>query len=140
MNAITERTVHQGRNVKRFREMLGIKQDALADMLGEDWNQKKVSLLEVKESIDQKTLEIVAEALRVPVRAIEEFDEEKAINIISSNSFENCDQRQSVFYNSTFNPIDKWLEALEKNERLYEELLKSEREKVAMLERIIATN
>ena len=29
--------VHKGRKVKRFREMLGIKQDALAPELGEDW-------------------------------------------------------------------------------------------------------
>ncbi len=41
--------IHQGRNVKRFREMLGIKQDALAFELGEDWNQQKISLLEQKE-------------------------------------------------------------------------------------------
>ncbi|MGC4056624.1 MAG: hypothetical protein QM743_00665 [Chitinophagaceae bacterium] len=38
--------IHEGRNVKRFREMLGIKQDALAIDLGDDWNQKKISLLE----------------------------------------------------------------------------------------------
>lgn len=42
--------IHQGRNIKRFREMLGIKQDALTYELGEDWNQKKISLLEQKES------------------------------------------------------------------------------------------
>ena len=36
-----EKTIHQGRNVKRFREMFGMKQDALADILGHDWNQKK---------------------------------------------------------------------------------------------------
>jgi len=29
-----EKTIHQGRNVKRFREMLGIKQEALAFELG----------------------------------------------------------------------------------------------------------
>jgi hypothetical protein len=39
------RKVHQGRNVKRFREMLGIKQEALADQRGGDWSQKKTSLL-----------------------------------------------------------------------------------------------
>ena len=39
-----EKIIHQGRNVKRFREMLGIKQEALAVELGEDWNQRKVSL------------------------------------------------------------------------------------------------
>jgi len=47
-----EKKVHQGRNVKRFREMLGIKQEALAFDLGEDWNQKKISLLEQKDEID----------------------------------------------------------------------------------------
>ncbi len=36
-----EQKIHQGRNVKRFREMLGIKQEALALELGDDWNQKK---------------------------------------------------------------------------------------------------
>lgn len=43
-----EQKIHQGRNVKRLREMLGIKQEALAYALGEEWNQKKVSLLEQK--------------------------------------------------------------------------------------------
>jgi len=28
--------IHQGRNIKRFREMMGIKQEALAHELGED--------------------------------------------------------------------------------------------------------
>ncbi|MDV4119611.1 transcriptional regulator, partial [Elizabethkingia anophelis] len=52
--------IHQGRNIKRFREMLGIKQDALAYELGEDWNQKKISLLEQKESVEKDILEQVA--------------------------------------------------------------------------------
>lgn len=33
----------------------------------------------------------------------------------------------------TFNPIDKWLEVLEENKKLYERLLESEREKVEIL-------
>jgi len=44
-----EQKVHQGRNLKGFREMLGIKQDALAFDLGEDGIQKKISVLEKKE-------------------------------------------------------------------------------------------
>jgi len=36
-----EQKIHQGRNIKRFREMLGIKQEALAFDLGEEWNQEK---------------------------------------------------------------------------------------------------
>lgn len=34
----TDRKIHQGRNIKRFREMLGIKQEVLAHELGEDWS------------------------------------------------------------------------------------------------------
>jgi hypothetical protein len=36
-----DKKIHQGRNIKRFREMRGIKQDALAFDLGEDWNLQK---------------------------------------------------------------------------------------------------
>lgn len=38
MNTTTPAKVHQGRNVKRFREVQGIKQEALAYEIGEDWN------------------------------------------------------------------------------------------------------
>ena len=36
-----QKKIHQGRNIKRFREVLGIKQEALAFEVGDDWNQKK---------------------------------------------------------------------------------------------------
>ena len=83
METGTNEKIHQGRNVKRFREMLGIKQEAFATELGEDWNQKKVSLLEQKETIEDDLLQQVAKVLKVPVEAIKNFDEEKAVNIIS---------------------------------------------------------
>jgi hypothetical protein len=47
MNTETPNKIHQGRNVKRFREMLGIKQEALAYELGDDWNQKKSATCKV---------------------------------------------------------------------------------------------
>jgi len=62
-----DKTIHEGRNVKRIREMLGIKQDALAIELGDDWNQKKTSLLEGKETIEPQILDEVAKTLKVPV-------------------------------------------------------------------------
>ena len=79
-----EKTIHQGRNVKRFREMLGIKQEGMALELGEDWNQRKISLLEQKEVIEQDLLEQVAKMLKVPVDAIKNFDEDAAVNIVSN--------------------------------------------------------
>ena len=68
-------TIHQGRNIKRFREMLGIKQEAFAFELGDDWSQKKVSLLEAKEAIEPAILQQVSAVLKIPVEAIENFDE-----------------------------------------------------------------
>ena len=80
-----EKAIHQGRNVKRFREMLGIKQEALALELGDDWNQRKISLLEQKEVIEPVLLEQIAKVLKVPVEAIKNFDEETAIFNIQHN-------------------------------------------------------
>src|SRR5690606_9319432 len=76
----TPKKVHHGRNVKRFREMLGIKQEALAAQLGDDWSQKKISLLEAKEIIEPALLDELAKALNVPSEAIRNFSEEVAFN------------------------------------------------------------
>jgi transcriptional regulator with XRE-family HTH domain len=129
---MTEKTIHEGRNVKRFREMLGIKQEALAHALGDDWSQKKISLLEAKEQIEPGVLDEVAKALKVPVDSIKNFSEDAAINIIST-TFNSHDQSTSVAYQSnlTFNPLEKMVE-------LYEALLKSEREKIALLEKMLS--
>ena len=115
--------IHEGRNIKRIREMLGIKQEALAADLGDEWNQKKISLLEGKETIEPEILEEVAKALKVPVEAIKNFDEERAINIIS-NTF--SDFKDNAIANAnycTFNPIDKIIELYEEQKKLYERMI-----------------
>ncbi|MDV3750713.1 helix-turn-helix domain-containing protein [Elizabethkingia anophelis] len=128
--------IHQGRNVKRFREMLGIKQDALAFDLGEDWNQKKISLLEQKEIIEDPLLKKISEVLKIPVEAFQNFDEEQAINIIS-NTFDNCQQPASIFYNSTINPVEQLIKVHEEKIALYERMLKEKDEMMAKLEEFI---
>ncbi len=137
METDNTQAIHQGRNVKRFREMLGIKQETLAFELGDDWTQKKVSLLEQKEVIDDSLLEQVAKVLKVPVEAIKNFSEEAAINIISStlNNTSIASHNHNPVFN--FNPIDKLVEVYEENKQLYEHLLKVEREKVELLERLL---
>ncbi|HFK5569293.1 TPA: helix-turn-helix domain-containing protein [Elizabethkingia meningoseptica] len=123
--------IHQGRNIKRFREMLGIKQEALAFELGDDWNQKKISLLEQKESVEKDILEQVAKILKVPTEAIENFDEEQAVNIIS-NTFTSNDTStlNAINIQPTFNPLDKMVE-------LYERMLQQQKEMIEKLERLI---
>ncbi|WP_395762718.1 helix-turn-helix domain-containing protein [Elizabethkingia anophelis] len=128
--------IHQGRNVKRFREMLGIKQDALAFDLGEDWNQKKISLLEQKEIIEDPLLKKISEVLKIPVEAFQNFDEEQAVNIIA-NTFDNGAMLNGINYNPTFHPMDKVLQLHEEKIALYERMLKEKDEMMAKLEEFI---
>ncbi|WP_121487894.1 helix-turn-helix transcriptional regulator [Chryseobacterium sp. 7] len=121
--------IHQGRNIKRFREMLGIKQEALAFELGDDWNQKKISLLEQKETVESDILAQVAKILKVPAEAIENFDEEQAVNIIS-NTFNDQSNGYNYYPNFNFNPLDKMVE-------LYERMLQQQREMIEKLEKIL---
>lgn len=111
-----------------------MKQEAMALALG--LSQQAVSALEQKEQLDERLLTEVATLLKVPVEAIQRFDEEKAVNIIS-NTFN--DQSNGYNYYPTFqvNPIEKWLEAMEENRKLYERLLKAEQEKTALLEKLL---
>ncbi|MGN6602907.1 MAG: helix-turn-helix domain-containing protein [Ginsengibacter sp.] len=126
--------IHQGRNVKRFREMLGIKQEALAIELGDDWNQQKISLLEQKETIDNGLLKQVSAALKIPAEAIENFDEDAAINVIA-NTFNNHDHSNPQFASfisntPTFNPLEKMIE-------LYERMLQQQKEIIEKLEKLL---
>lgn len=131
-----EKTIHHGRNIKRFREMLGYKQEAFAFELGDDWKQKNISELEHTEVIDDDLLLQIAKVLKVPVEAIKNFDEEAAINIIS-NTFH--DTNGLVNYSPIFNvnPVDKWMEALEENKRLYTQLLKEKDEKIILMQKLV---
>jgi transcriptional regulator with XRE-family HTH domain len=129
---MSEKTTHEGRNVKRIREILGIKQDALAAELG--LSQQAISSLEQKEALDKDMLEKVAKALKVPVEAIKNFSDDVAINIIS-NTFN--DNAVNMNYQCTINPLEKYIEAMEENKKLYERLLQAEREKVALWEKVV---
>lgn len=136
-----EKTIHEGRNIKRFRELLGMKQEALADALGDDWNQKKISLLEAKEKIEPATLEHVAKALKVPTEAIKNFDEETAVYNIQNN-YEGANPNAKVdnganYHHCNFNLLDKLVEYIEEIKRLNADLLKEKDEKIALLEKLL---
>jgi transcriptional regulator with XRE-family HTH domain len=131
-----ETKVHEGRNVKRFREMLGIKQDALAYELGEGWNQQKISLLEQKETIELPLLKQISNAMKVPVEAFQNFDDEQAINIIS-NTFDNFDNGAiAINCNSDVNPIDQIIKLHEEKIALYERMLKEKDQMMDRLEKL----
>ncbi len=127
-----ETKVHEGRNVKRFREMLGIKQDALAYALGEEWSQQRISLLEQRETIDPSLLKQISAAMKVPVEAFQNFDDEQAINIINNtfHDFKDNAIASALNYQCSFNPIDKMIE-------LYERMLQQQKEMIERLEKLI---
>jgi transcriptional regulator with XRE-family HTH domain len=95
---MTDKKPHHGRNIKRIREIQGMKQEALALELGDDWNQKKISLLEGKETVDADLLQQVAKALHVTPEAIENFDEIAAVTYI--NTFHD-NSGKGAFFSST---------------------------------------
>jgi transcriptional regulator with XRE-family HTH domain len=118
---MTENTKHEGRNVKRIREILGIKQDTLALELG--LSQQAVSALEQTEALDKEMIEKIGKALKVSPDGIRSFQEEAIINNISC-TFQDFYDNASVFQ---FNPVDKIID-------LYDKLLKEKDEKIALLE------
>ena len=109
-----------------------MKQETLALELGGDWNQKKISLLEQKEQVDEPLLQQVAGALKMPVEAIRNFDEEAVFNIIG-NTVNNHDQSSILNYYPTFNPIDKIVELYESKIALYERMLKDRDDWIARM-------
>ncbi len=131
-----EQKIHQGRNVKRFREMLGIKQEALAYDLGEEWNQKKISMLEQKDVIEENLLRQISNSLKIPVEAFQNFDEEQAVNLISCSFSDNAmfNNRIEVFNN---NPIEEIKKLHEEKIALFERMLKEKDEMMLRLEKLM---
>lgn len=125
---------HIGHNIRRIREMKGVKQEVLAAELG--ITRQAVSKIEQSESIEDEKLEQIARALDVSPTVIKNF-REAAINYI--NSF--YDSSKGDFnYNCTFNPIEKLVELFDENKNLYERMLETERSKVRLLEELLKSN
>ena len=118
--------IHHGNNIKRLREILGVKQDVLVAVL--NITQQSISKLEKKALISDEILEKVANVLGIPVVAIKNYQDEIVVNIIS-NIF-NDDSLLTIHQPKINQKIDKLIEMME-------QLLKSEQEKNNLLEKIL---
>ena len=116
--------VHHGRNIKRLREILGVKQDALAVEF--NITQQAVSDLEKKALISDDIMERVAKVLNIPADAIKNFNDEAAVNIIAST----FNASALLCHQPTINQIDNLMKMMER-------LLKTEQEKNALLEKLL---
>ncbi|MGL5706287.1 MAG: helix-turn-helix domain-containing protein [Tannerellaceae bacterium] len=123
---------NHGANVRRWREWRNINQDVLAEMIGV--SQATMSGIEKKETIDTETVEKLAKALDIPVEAITELTKENSVNIFSGSWNDQATLQQNIGGTATvaptFNPIDRVAE-------LYERLLKSEQEKISLLQEVL---
>jgi transcriptional regulator with XRE-family HTH domain len=124
---------HIGRNISRIRELRDMKQEALAMAIGT--TQQSISIIEGSESVDDEKLKAIAEALGVPAEVIRNFSEEAVFNIIGNTADNNS---SIVNLGCTFNPLDKLLESIEENKKLYHLLIQAEKEKVALLEKFLS--
>jgi transcriptional regulator with XRE-family HTH domain len=137
MQPKTATTPHIGRKIERIRTIKGVKQDDLAAQIG--MAQGTLSKIEQSEKVDDDKLKLIADALNVTPETIRNFNEDGPVNIIA-NTVNTHDQSALIFYNPTFNPIDKLLEIFDENKKLYERLLQSEREKNELLENLLKKN
>jgi len=124
---------HIGRKISRIRELRGIKQDILAEELGV--SQQTVSRMEQSEVLENELLEKVARVLGVTPDAIKNFSEEAVVNYFNTFNDVNNGAVNPNHQNHycTFHPLDKLMEVVEENKKLYERLLASEREKIELL-------
>src|SRR5690349_3312360 len=83
---------------------------------------EKISTIETGEVIEPELLDELAQALKVPAEAIRNVDEQKAMYNIQNNYEGSNNHGSNGTY--TFNPIDEIKRLNDKNEKLYEVLLK----------------
>lgn len=112
-----------GRKIAKLRTLRGMKQATLADAMGT--THQAISRLEQSDYLDDEKLAEVAAALGVSIDAIKNFNDE-----MTAFTIQNMNDNSQAIYQYNFNPIDKIVE-------LYDRLLQSEKEKIAILENIV---
>ena len=136
----TGKNVHRGANVRRLRNIMGVKQSSLAEMLGT--TQQKVSRTESQRVIEQNMLIQIANILHVSPKIIEELDENPLSVVIENNNFESGSYNTGIIENDQYNqntihPLDKIMELNKQATDLFERMLAVEKEKSALLEQLL---
>jgi transcriptional regulator with XRE-family HTH domain len=108
-----EHRVHIGRNISKIRELLGVKQEALAATL--NVSQQTISKIEQTKQLSQSVVDRIALALEVPVTTITQYDDNVVLESLKG----------SVNQNKVHS---KNLEILEKIVFLFELILQLEQE------------
>lgn len=135
--------VNQGANVRKIRQIMGIKQEALAELLGID--QSGISRLENRRVIKPDTLLQIANILNVSPKILQELEENPQSVTIENNTYdlENSHNYSGIVSDNDFDdnrqyhPLDKIMELTKQSSDLYERMLSIEREKSDLLEKLL---
>ena len=89
--------------------------------------------MEQSEVLEDDVLENIAKILGVTTDAIKNFSDEAVVNYF--NTFNQSVSSSNFGHNNTctFNPLDKLMELVEENKKLYERLLQAEKKKNELL-------
>ena len=119
---LKDKPAHLGNNIRRIREIMGMKQYALAEECG--WSQQQMSKLENSESIDLEYMELISGKLGVTSKFIKNFNEEKAIYIIQHGITLNNNACNNGYQNIN-HPNDTFLTFFEEFIHNYENKIQS---------------
>lgn len=129
---------HIGANVRRTREIRGLRQFELANLLGV--KPQTVGDYENSKTLRKPTLEKIAEALKVSPEFIEDFNEEafdKSItNIINAENVSDVAALQNTYYGETTSnlfPLNETIEFLKEEVKYYREQNQQNIEQIKLL-------
>lgn len=114
--------MHIGKNISSIRELMGIKQETLAQNL--KVSQQTVSKIEQTTCLSDRTIDRIANALGVESSAILSYNAKAVLECVKAKSI----SRQQASYSLTEHP-----DLLHKIVELYERLILSEKEKSALI-------
>ena len=130
-NETYTKALHIGRKIERVRRLRGMTQADLGDILGV--TKQAVSKMEQTEKMDDGKLKQVAEALGVTEEGLKNFTEETVL-YCTNNFYENCHVNASnIGPISTVENLNHF--SMEQAIKLFEELIKIEREKFESLKK-----
>lgn len=142
MDEIQTKNVNQGANVRKLRQIMGMKQETLAEAL--HTSQQKISRIEQSRVIEPQTLTKIADILNVSPKIIQELEENSNSIVIENNTFQSGSSNTGFMEiqhdnndNRVIHPIDKVVELSKEHAALYERILAIEKEKIMLLEQLL---
>lgn len=150
---IEKTRINQGYNIKKVRQLMGVKQEDLASMVGV--SQPMISQLEQQKLVGKEMLVKIANVLNVPIQIIESMEDDPLSVIVENNTFNenntfengSTDQAQTFIgskdsniennSNQQIHPLDRVMELVQKSSELFERVIAIEKEKSALLKQLL---